>query len=132
MALGLVDDRHSILLVAMSALATASILFFGAKLAAASQRGGENIAYKLTEQEQEEAALVKSMMAAGDFYSAVVTRHGNLSVVLFEGPQSANQIEEDVAGNIAWLHGYDTLVYEYIPQQQNNQLLIVLVYDGLL
>jgi hypothetical protein len=40
-------------------------------------------------------------------------------------PQSADQIEEDRASDIAWLHGYDTLVYEFMPQ--GNQLQIVLI-----
>jgi hypothetical protein len=63
------------------------------------------------------------MLQLEDFTTALVTYHNNDTIVIFKGLR-ARAANEDTVSEIAWLHGFDTVVYEYTQQ---DELIIVLL-----
>jgi hypothetical protein len=77
---------------------------------------------------RKEDALMNSLLQLGDFSTALVAYHGNQTVIVLEGPATEFQPYQGTVNDVAWLHGFDTLVYEYTQQ---GELIIILVEQQL-
>ena len=126
----------SIAFLALSVTSIISLLLFFTLLGSAAEAqmvleepGIEDSTTDTTQEHTEKGdALMNSLLQLGDFSTALATYYGNQTVIVFEGPATEFQPYQGTVDDIAWLYGFDTLVYEYTQQ---GELIIILVEQQL-